>query len=205
MPMIPTRGRPAVPISFEFLRPLQLEDLLRVASGTDLPYVSVQAPKRLREIHHRIAELVASGMSNVEVGRNIGCTPNRVAQLKDDPAFCNLVAYFSDQIHESTIDIRAKVEAQVIDISELALDEIQGRLETDATKIPLSELRQIASMGLDRTILPPKPAQTTPPAAMNVTFNMGTRDLRNGTIVEVEATEVPSEVPEPELEKESKS
>lgn len=177
MSLIPSRGRPASPIGFRVLRELQLDDIMRLSVAENLPKVGVPQPRRLRAVHHRAAELLASGKRVTEVARACNLTPQRVTQLQEDPAFCELVAYFSEQISETTIEIRSKIEAQVIDISELALDEIQRRLESDPESVGIAELRQLATAGLDRTVLPPKPAQNPMPPAMNVTFNMGPRAL----------------------------
>ena len=177
MPLIPSRGRPAVPIGLRLVRYLQPSDLERLSVADRLPRVGVQQPRRLRAIHHRAAELVASGHKNTEVARELGLTPQRIVQLKEDPSFCDLVAYYDTQISESTIETRSRVEIITIDNAELATVEMNRRLATEPEKIGIAELRQIAAAALDRTIMPAKPAQVSAPPIMNVTLNLGPRAL----------------------------
>lgn len=177
MSLIPSRGRPAQPIAFRFIRPLLLEDLMRLAALREVPKVSIHQPKRLREIHHRAAELVASGKTNVDIGRALGLTPQTISDLKTAPAFIDLVSYFEEQITDSVMEARERAEAKLIDGSEMAIDEMNRRIEESPEKVPFGELRQYAAMALDRTILPPKPAAASTPPSMQVTVNLGPRTI----------------------------
>lgn len=193
MSLIPARGRPGVTILCEPIRPLELGDLLRLsASGDSIPRVGVPVTKTLTVRHRRAAQLVALGKTRFEVAQACGYTPQRVTQLQEDPAFCELVAYFGSQVEEAVIDARIEVEEKLIEVAELALTEIHTRLEDNPSAIPTGELRQLATAALDRTIAPPKVAQQPTPSTMKVTFNMGPRALTPPT-VEGTATEVATE------------
>ncbi len=48
--------------------------------------------QQLRDRHHRVAQLVADGVPDEEVARAMDLTLARLAMLKNDPSFRELVA-----------------------------------------------------------------------------------------------------------------
>jgi len=161
-------------------RELTHEDIMELATQ---PKARVAAPvlQKLRASHHRIAREMAQGKSAVEVAALVGRTPQRVRDLMKDPAFTNLVAYYEDQVHETTIDQAQTLQETWIDIAQLATDEIIERLEdpTSLKTIPVAELRQLATAGSDRTVAPPRQATPIAQPPMQVTFNMGPNQLKD--------------------------
>ena len=158
-------------------------DLLKLATDENEGRRLAPQPvlKRLRSSHHAAAQYLVAGRTIRETAALVGRTPQSISDLsRNDPAFQELMAYYSDQRTETQISDTQRVQAKLLDIAELATDEISDRLEDPAklATIPVGELRQIAALGLDRTVAPPKtavPAQVVP---THITFNMGTRDLR---------------------------
>lgn len=71
---------------------------IRTLARTDLSLLTEKRPavtlQKLRDTHHRIARAVAGGLSNVDVAAICGISQNRVAVLKSDPAFLDLVAHY---------------------------------------------------------------------------------------------------------------
>lgn len=176
---LPQRGRPGAVLFLSVVRHLTPEDFVRLQ--LDGPKrIAPAIIQRFRTKHHRAAILVAEGRSNVEVARLTGYTPQRISDFNTDPAFCELVAGYRAQIIDGTLNEVQEFQHRLVNVAELAVDELEERLEDDSRRrqMPLSELRQIAQFAADRSVAPPKaaPPGTTPP--VSVTFNIGTRDLR---------------------------
>lgn len=181
--LIPVRGRPPKgPVMFEVERSLTPADIVALASGTIDERNRITPPplQVVRSSHRRAAQLVAQGKSAVEVAALVGRTPQRIRDLMQDPAFCDLVASYEAQEAEILTEEEARARQRAIEVHELAMDEIRDRLEDpqQIKTVPISELRQVAAMTGDRTVLPPKvaaPSQTPP---VEMTFNFGGRGLK---------------------------
>lgn len=183
--MLPSRGRPGLAMLMTVKRELTPMDLLRLATDPTVPRVSAPVLQKLRASHHMAARLLASGKTVQETALVVGYTPQRVSDLQQqDPAFRELVAQYQNQIADLDIDEIQEFQGRLKDAARGALEEIQDRLEDDKRRadIPTSELRQIVTMGADRTIAPPKVAQQAQTLPTKITFNMGTRDIRPKTI-----------------------
>jgi hypothetical protein len=183
--MLPSRGRPGLAMLMTVKRELTPLDLLRLATDPTAPRVSAPVLQKLRASHHMAARLLASGKTVRETATIVGYTPQRVSDLREqDPAFRELVAQYQNQITEIDVDEIQEFQGRLKDAARGALEEIQDRLEDDKRRadIPTSELRQIVTMGADRTIAPPKVAQQAQTLPTKITFNMGTRDIRPKTI-----------------------
>lgn len=185
---IPSRGRPKRPIFLEVLRELSPADLGRLGEA---PKVSVPTVQRLRAIHHRQAQLLASGRTPTEVAAIVGCTVQRLVQLQVDPSFTQLVAYYQDQIMVQALEDGARLKDKLVDVGEMAVDELRERLEDDQRRkgIHIGEIRKIAEFAMDRTVAPPKtavPPSTTP---ANITINFGTTLRKPTTTIEGTAAE----------------
>jgi hypothetical protein len=180
--LIPSRGAIGEPLLMEVERELTQQDLLRLGEA---PKVSVPILKQLRATHHRQAQLLAAGHSVGEVAVIVGCTTQRLVQLQVDPTFVELVAFYKDQVLSAMIEDTARLKDKIVDVGEMAVDELRDRLENDErrSKMPVGEVRKIAEFAMDRTVAPPKaaPAQTAAPTS--VTINFGT-PLANRPAVE---------------------
>lgn len=170
---LPILGRTvALPLTFSVERQLGAEEILALASGEVQPELSAPPPlQRIRAVHHHAARLLAEGKNAVETAAAVGRTPQRIRDLEKDPAFAELVAYYMDQRTEVELEDGARIRSKLVDAAEFAVDEIQDRLEDDKKRkvIPIGELRQIAQLGLDRTVAPPRVAASAqaPPVAIS--------------------------------------
>lgn len=171
--LIPSRGAVAEPLLLEVTRNLTAEDLLNLGSA---PKVSVPILQKLRATHHRQAQLLASGKSVSEVAAIVGCTPQRLVQLQVDPTFAELVSYYQDQIMSAMLTDSARLQDKIVDVGEMAVDELRERLESDEARkqMPVGEIRKIAEFAMDRTVAPPKATAPTSTAPQSVTINFGT-------------------------------
>ena len=187
----PSRGRIASPFVVSVVRELNMSDIYRLSS-IEITKTAPPPLQRLKATHHAAARLLASGKSSVDVALLVGRTPQRIRDLQKDPAFTELVAYYHDQITETELEDTVRLRAKLVNIAEAAVDEIDERLDSDEkrAKIPIGELRQIAEMGLDRTVAPPKTATPVANAPQNITFNIGSAPARdpsdNAKVIEQE-------------------
>lgn len=172
--LIPSRGAVAEPLVMEVVRELTPTDL---ALLVDAPKVNVPVLQKLRATHHRQAQLLAQGKRPTEVAAIVGCTVQRLVQLQQDPTFTQLVSYYHDQNMTSLMEDSVRLKDKLIDVGEMAVDELRLRLEDEKTRTAMKtfDVRQIAEMAMDRTVAPPKTATpaTSPPAA--ITINFGTQ------------------------------
>lgn len=178
--MLPSRGRPGLTLLMSVERELTPLDLLRVAQAGTGVRSAPPVLKRLRAIHHEAARLLVSGKNCVEVAFLVGYTPQRVRDLQGkDPAFQELVAYYSDQRTQITITESDRAQKKMAEIFDLASDELLDRLEDPAkvAAMPTSEIRQIISTAGDRSVAPVKTAVPPQNAPTHITFNMGPREL----------------------------
>ncbi len=196
--MLPKRGRPGLTLLMSVKRELTALDLIRL-STEGKTHVGPPVLQRLKANHHAAARYVAAGKSAVEVAHLVGLTPQRVRDLaRDDPAFKDLVAnYYAQMSSDLTVETQRRVNEKLTILAETAVDVLLERIDDPAKEaaMPTSEVRQMAQLGLDRTVAPPKTATPATIVPTHVTFNMGVRDIRPKTI-----TQDGTPVPEPETE-----
>jgi hypothetical protein len=190
--LIPSRGAIAEPLLMEVTRDITHEDLLRLGEA---PKVSVPVLQKLRATHHRQAQLLAQGKKLTEVAAIVGCTTQRLVQLQVDPTFVELVSFYKDQIMVVALEDGARLRDKLVDVGEMAVDELRDRLEDDIARkrMRTGDVRQIAEFAMDRTVAPPKaaPNQQLSPAAITINFGtpIGARSnaaLPEGKVIEAE-------------------
>ncbi len=169
--IIPSRGAVAEPLIIEVMRQLAADDLPRLIGA---PKVGVPAIQRLRAIHHRQAQLLAEGRKITEVAAIVGCTPQRITQLQNDPTFVELVSYYQDQVMRSQLEDAARLRDKIVDVGEMAIDELRDRMENDGERkrMGVDQLRKIGEFAMDRTVAPVKaaPIQLTTPTAITISI-----------------------------------
>lgn len=143
---IMTTGRRPTVLDLEFLGEVQMDDLVERSAG--LP-VKSQAPclARIRGIHHELAKMLASGLRETEVAAATGYSLSRISVLKGDPAFKQLVDFYSKASAEVFTDVRKQLATLSSDI----LGEIQDRLEQKPESFSPSALTELAKLTLDRS------------------------------------------------------
>jgi len=132
------------------MRELQKSDLDLLGSGETS---SVAPPlKKLRQSHHQIAQLLADGVRPVEVSAIVGISQSRISILKADPAFSELLAYYSEQKKEVYLSVHERLKSFALDV----LEELQDRLESDPEKISTTLLNDLLKSSMDRAGFGPK-------------------------------------------------
>lgn len=179
--LIPSRGAIAEPLLLEVERELTREDLSRLGQA---PKVSVPILQKLRATHHRQAQLLAQGRTPTEVAAIVGCTVQRLVQLQVDPTFTELVSYYQDQIMSAMIEDAARLKDKLVDLGEMAVDELRDRMENNDKRqqMQTGNVLRIAEFAMDRTVAPPKtaPPVITPPTAITINFGTSLRPPADG-------------------------
>lgn len=89
---------PALPL-IEQPEELRREDLSRLAGDKG----TINLPQKLRDSHHRIARLAATGMKNNEIAQRTGYTQTRISSLINSPAMQELIATYRARVDEAFI------------------------------------------------------------------------------------------------------
>lgn len=145
-----TRGRAALPLNAAVVRPLAEADLaaLAVEKGSKAP-----ALKRIAERHHALARCLASGMSQGDAAVTCGYSASRVSILLDDPAFCELLAFYRDDTQRAYLDLHARLAGISSDAAALLADKLEADMEVgvEERKVSVGQLVEIVKTGADRT------------------------------------------------------
>lgn len=136
-------------LSAHSLGPLTMEDLqLLEESRVDGRHKcgTVQLG-RIRSIHHQMAQYLVQGYRDVEVAALLGVSQHRIALLKGDPAFCELIEYYSERQKNIGISIMERLQTLAV----LGLEEIQERLLSEPDLLSNGQLMKLIETTLDRS------------------------------------------------------
>jgi hypothetical protein len=138
-------GRPPRVVTGEIVRSLTAEDLVRLEQVRGVKAPSV---RKLTDMHHSIARLVAQGEAGYAIALATGYSESRISILKADPAFQELVeakrAEVEDIRHEAHARIQTKLTAMSIDGLDILHEKMLER------EMNVRELQDNAKMTLDR-------------------------------------------------------
>jgi hypothetical protein len=102
---------------------------------------------RLKAAHHRLAQLIATGASYIDVAIAGGYTPQYISNLATtNPAFQELVAHYTRAAEAEMLDLRAK-QAR---LGEMAVDELTDRLADEPDKFSVRELLEVVESNANK-------------------------------------------------------
>lgn len=132
------------------MRELTPEDL-----GTLVGKRPPQGPvvQRLRDSHHRVARLFASGMKATQVAHESGYSINRVVSLSNDPAFQELIAQYRDDVTQAFrqgIDEYARVATENMLKAERQIADKLDEADAEGELLPVRDLIAISRDAADR-------------------------------------------------------
>ncbi len=106
-----------LPLTVEVVRPLGEADLPSILNP---PLVAAPAPviKSIRASHHKLAQLIAEGKAGTEISLLTGYSQSYLSTIQGDPAFEELVNYYSTMRTEIFIDVQERLRGIGIDASE---------------------------------------------------------------------------------------
>lgn len=128
------------------IRPVLPEDL---EERLDKGQYYLLTPEGIKAKHHRVARLLASGLSQTDVARRTGLTPTTIYKLKQSPAFDNLVNHYLKEQEHHTDEIFDRMEFLLLQL----MDHIQDKLddEEEIEDQTIGSLVELATKFLDRT------------------------------------------------------
>jgi hypothetical protein len=150
-------GRPPKVVRAEIVRGLKPEDLqgLAIDRGVRPP-----ALKRLTEMHHLIARLIAEGEAGHAIALATGYSQSRISILKSDPAFQELVAQYAADVDDVRREYFVDTTAKLVAIRNDGLERIHENI-LDGVLDPRDTLDAV-KMALDRSGYgPASKSQTT--------------------------------------------
>lgn len=136
-------------LELEVVRELAQEDIDMLQQPAALPQSSLE---HIRAIHHVQARLVAEGKSPSVVAAIVGSSVNRVKAMLQDPAFQELVAYYTDQKDVLWLETQQMLSL----LGRSAAQELQRRLDEKPEGFSNNELRNVMESALDRSDAPDK-------------------------------------------------
>lgn len=139
-------GRRAVQIAYGEPRNLTNEDLAALWQERSVP--PPPRLKALRHQHHVLARAVAEGKSLLECGNLTGMSVTRISTLKSDPAFQELVSFYSDELNEVFVDVHKRMAV----LGTGVLEELSERFEIAPESFSRRELMELFSTMVDRSI-----------------------------------------------------
>ena len=143
-------GKVAKVSTVHAVREITREDLPRLVEKRN----STPLLARIRDPHHRVARMFAMGMRVHEVRDRTGYSYQRLATLRGDPSFKELVAQYRNDVHESfkenvddyhelLVSNMLKAETQLAEKLEIA--------EEEGEFLPVRDLIAISRDAADRT------------------------------------------------------
>ena len=190
--LLPARGRAGALLMMTVERELVASDFVNAAANPG-DRIAPGVIQKLHARHHRAARLIAEGKTVQQVAALTDYTAQRISDLANkDPAFRELVARYQGSITDASLDAASAMQAKLIDVGTLAVDEIRERLEDDGerAKMNIDALRQVAQFATDRTVAPPRTAIPGSTVPARITFNIGTRDIRPTTTIESNGSQI---------------
>jgi len=129
----------------EVVRELEAEDLLALAEPRGVQPVAL---KRVRTIHHQVAQMLATGTRPVEVAAATGYSLSRISILQADPLFQELQAFYTEQEANRFAELQDQIKA----LGQAVTEELLERVTSEEVSFMTNrDLRQIMEAALDRS------------------------------------------------------
>jgi hypothetical protein len=150
-----SRGRRKLHVNHFLDRELTEEDVIILMEdpprGSETPSII-----KLKQSHHKLAQLLAEGVPDIEASLITGYAQSRISILKTDPAFKELLAHYKGIQKDIYINVHERLSGMSLD----ALEEIHSRLEENPEDFSIKELKELVELGFDRSGFGPKSTQS---------------------------------------------
>lgn len=169
-------GRQPAEVTATFVRELTEADL--VSPKTEIQ--TAPSIKKLKDTHHALARVLATGSSEAEASAITGYSLSRISILKADPQFKELLDFYRTEAFEAS----GVFAQRMASVGMSALSELADRLEDEPEKISTGVLREIVQTLADRT----GHAPTGKGGGATVNVNIGLSDKMAEARARVEAS-----------------
>lgn len=143
------RALVSAPVNIGTPAPLSRDDLAALTRGDR----QIGTVARMRASHHRIARLLAYGLSNVEVAALTGFTRERVGQLAASPAMKELIANYEARVaekDEAAVDAYLELKMSNMIAAERHISDALDEADANGELIPIRTALAISADGADR-------------------------------------------------------
>ena len=143
------RALVSAPIIIGTPAPLSRDDLAALTRGDR----QIGVVARMRASHHRIARLLAHGLTNTEVAALTGFTRERVGQLAASPAMKELIANYMDRVaekDEANADAYLDLKFSNMVAAERHIADAIDEADANGEILPIRTALAISADGADR-------------------------------------------------------
>lgn len=142
-------GRPSSgPALLEVVRPIDSSDIALLTLPRNEANPDTRSPlKRLSSRHHALAREIANGTPRVTACLMVGYSQPAGALLAADPAFKELVAFYTDAVERKYADMHENLAA----LGEDAVNIMRERLENAPEKMSDNMILETIKLATDRT------------------------------------------------------
>lgn len=192
----PGRGRRPAIITYGIPRQLEEPDIARLWEG-GAGNAGFSRIKSLRYNHHMLAKAVASGRSLLECSQLTGLNISRISDLKNDPAFQELVSFYADELHQVFVNVHERMAT----LGTSVLEELQERFETTPESFTKRELMELFTTVADRSIPTakggPSPQANTGGGGANLALQINFVSPQGQQVETIEAEALSAPTPAP--------
>lgn len=152
------RGRISTKLEILGVRELTRDDLACIRGKRDVPAV-----QRLRDTHHRLARLIASGLRPAQAAAECGFSVARVYVLHADPSFQDLVAAYRKDVNTAYVNSEEERYKMATDVNLKALRHISEHFEKadeEGELVPIGRALAVFADTSDRVGLSKKTVNT---------------------------------------------
>jgi hypothetical protein len=127
-----------------FVRALMPEDVPAISAPTTQVAPAASPIARIKHAHHSLARRIALGESPGVISAATGYSPGYIATIQRDPAFQELLSYYTTQAEQIFIDVAERMR----DLGIASLEELQNRLDENPEEWSRRELMELAELML---------------------------------------------------------
>lgn len=137
---------------------------------------------QVKAAHHNLAQLMAKGVDDVEISLITGYSGSYLSNLKNDPAFKELLAYYGEQKEIVFADAVKRLAALGI----ATIEELQLRLESEPEKWTKQELMQLGELIYGKAVARPLEApHAGGGSGLSISVKFVSAEAREGPILDI--------------------
>jgi hypothetical protein len=127
-----------------FVRPLTPEDIPTLSAQTTQIAPAGSPIARIKHAHHSLARRIALGESPTVISAATGYSPGYISTIQRDPAFIELLSYYTTQAEQIFVDVAERMR----DLGIASIEELQSRLDEKPEEWSRRELMELAELML---------------------------------------------------------